>query len=377
MMPTQRRYHVDVVSIPFLAIRDLGRGFRRFVLLGVVVALVALLSTVLSALSTGLVTDGISGLRALPARQLAFEPGAKATFSRSTLDEADLRAFSGMDGVEATALGASFVNAASTSGGPSLDLALFGVAADSFLVTRDDARAALSGEPGLVLARELADEGVKVGDRYEVGGSDVELPVLGFTFAGTYGHAPIAFVSLATWQKIQYGDQPRGRFSAVALRGDSKAIERAGSKAGLDVLTKTAAYAGSPGYSAETTTMTLIRTFLLVISALVVGAFFTVLTVQRTRQIGLLKAMGATNGYIARDSVGQMTILVAVATAVGVAVGVGVVVLLGGGDAPVELAPGSIATVAISLVASGVVGSLAAIRRITQVEPAIALGVEP
>ncbi|MCZ7628903.1 MAG: hypothetical protein M5U19_07470 [Microthrixaceae bacterium] len=101
--------------------------------------------------------------------------------------------------------------------------------ADSFLVTRDDARAALSGEPGVVLASELESEGVKVGDRYRLGGSDVELPVLGFTFAGTYGHAPIAFVSLETWQRIQYGGQPDGRFSAVALRGDAKAIEQAGS----------------------------------------------------------------------------------------------------------------------------------------------------
>ncbi|MBX3314021.1 MAG: ABC transporter permease [Actinobacteria bacterium] len=361
----------------FVALRDLRRGFRRFVLLGVVVALVALLSTVLSGLATGLVTDGISGLRALPAERLAFEPGADATFSRSTVDESDLEAFASTDGVEATPIGASFVNAASTDGGPSLDLALFGVAADSFLVTREDARQALSGTPGIVLASELESEGVAVGDRYTLGGSDVELPVLGFTFAGTYGHAPIAFVSLETWQKIQYGDQPNGRFSAIALRGDAGTIDRVADTVGLDVLTKSQAYTGSPGYSAETTTMTLIRAFLLVISALVVGAFFTVLTVQRTRQIGLLKAMGASNGYIARDSVGQMTILVAAATVVGVGIGIGVVALLSGGDAPVELDLRAVATVALLLVASGVVGSLFAIRRITQIEPAIALGVEP
>ena len=40
--------------------------FFRLLEVLVVIALVALLSTVLSALATGLVTDGISGLRALP-----------------------------------------------------------------------------------------------------------------------------------------------------------------------------------------------------------------------------------------------------------------------------------------------------------------------
>lgn len=358
----------------FVAIRDLRRSFRRFVLLGTVVGLVALLSTVLSGLATGLVTDGISGLRALPIDRLAFEDGADATFSRSTLDADDLAAFASLDGVEVTPLGASFVNAASLDGSPSLDLALFGVTADTFLV---DADTTAAGGPGLVLDAGLEDDGVEVGDRYELGGSGLQLPVLGFTEAGTYGHAPIAFVPLEVWQQVQYGQQPDGRFSALALRGDPEAIDRAGAEAGLEVLTKTEAYDGSPGYSAETTTMTLIRGFLLVISALVVGAFFTVLTVQRTRQIGLLKAMGATNGYIIRDSVGQMTVLVAAATAVGVAIGVGFISMLDGGDAPVELATGSIITVAVLLVLSGVVGSLAAIRRITQVEPAIALGVEP
>lgn len=362
----------------FLALRDLRRGVRRFILLGVVVALVGLLSTVLSGLATGLVTDGISGIRALPFDRLALQDGAEATFSRSTLRDDALDAFDDVEGVEATPLGASFVNAASTDEAPSLDLALFGVAPDSFLVPAAEARAALGGPPGLVLDSELEEDGVEVGDRYTLGGSDVELPVVGFTSAGTYGHAPIAFVSLDVWQEIQYGDRADGRFSAVALRGSSgAAIERAGEDADLDVLTKSQAYAGSPGYTAETTTMTLIRGFLLVISALVIGAFFTVLTVQRTRQIGLLKAMGATNAYIVRDSVGQMTLLVAIATVMGVAAGSVVVAILSGGDAPVELDLRAVATVALLLVASGVLGSLVALRRITQVEPAIALGVEP
>lgn len=362
----------------FLAVRGLRRGWRRFVLLGVVIGLVALLSTVLSGLATGLVTDGISGLRALPFEQLAMEEGAQATFSRSTLQPDALEVFRGIDGVRATPLGASFVNAASVDGGPSLDLALFGVTPDSFLVTRTDARRALSGTPGIVVGSELRDQGVKVGDRYTLGGSGLELPVLGFTFAGTYGHAPIAFTSLETWQQVQYGDQANGRFSAVALDGGSGAeLAAANRRAGTETLTKTEAYTGSPGFTAETTTMSLIRGFLLVISALVIGAFFTVLCVQRTREIGLLKAMGASNAYILRDGIGQMAVLVAAASIVGVAVGAVIVAAMGRGDAPVELAPASILAVLVWLVVAGVGGSLVAFRRVTRIEPAIALGAEP
>lgn len=356
----------------FLAMRDLRRGSRRFLLLGVVVALVALLSTILTGLSTGLVSDGISGLRALPFDHLALQEGSQATFSRSILHPEDLTRLERVEGTEATPIGAGFVNAAAVDGGPSLDLALFGVAPDSFLVTRQDARHALNGQPGLILGRELEQDGVQVGDRYRVGGSELELPVLGFTFAGTYGHAPIAFVSLDTWREIQYGDVNDQRFSAIALRTSRpSAISEAAPD--LQVLTKSQAYAGSPGFTAETTTMTLIRSFLLVISALVIGAFFTVLTVQRTGQIGLLKAMGASNGYVLRDGIGQMTVLVSVATIVGVATGCMVVGVLSRGAAPVELDVRAMVTVAGLLIAAGVIGSLVAFRRITKVEPAVAL----
>ena len=360
----------------FLALRDLRRGIRRFALVGLVVVLVATLSTVLAGLADGLVRDGTSGLRALPLDHLAFQPHAQAAFSRSILDDHALEVWSEAKDVKASPLGMSFVNAQSVGSGPNIDLALFGIAPDSFLLPDARARASMSGTPGLVLAREVADQGVKVGDKYRIAGSDVALPVLGFTFAGSYGHVAIAYVSLPTWQQITYGNDARGRYSALALHltgADLAAIDR---QAGTDTITKKAAYAGSPGFSAETATMTLIRAFLVVISALVIGAFFTVLTIGRTRQIGLLKAMGASNGYVLRDGIGQMTVVVVAATAVGVGVGALVISLLSRGSAPVELTAPALVITAGSMIVSGIVGSLVAFRRITRIEPAIALGVE-
>jgi putative ABC transport system permease protein len=402
-MPTGCRYDVDTVSRPslaparvdrgatgcpistreksarmFLALRDLRRSWRRFVLVGSVVMLVAVLSTVLTGLADGLVRDGTSGLRALPFSHMAFEHNSKAVFSRSTLDATALNAWHQVPRARVSPLGASFVNAQSTKGGVSIDLALFGVPADSFLVKRGVVGRALEGHPGLVLASEVRDEGVKVGDEYTVAGSGVTLPVLGFTFAGSYGHVPIAYTPLTTWQSITYGNDARGRFSAIALDLPEGAnVAAANRAANTELKTKTQTYDGSPGYTAETMTMTLIRVFLLVISALIVGAFFTVLTVQRTRQIGLLKAMGASSGYVMRDGLGQIAIIVLAAAAAGAAVGVGFVAILEGGAAPVELLPRNVLVSAALVVVTGIVGSLVAFRRITKIEPAIALGVEP
>ena len=50
----------------FIGWRELIVSKGRFALVGLVVALVALLSTFLTGLANGLVDDGISGLRGLP-----------------------------------------------------------------------------------------------------------------------------------------------------------------------------------------------------------------------------------------------------------------------------------------------------------------------
>jgi putative ABC transport system permease protein len=360
----------------FLGLRDLRVAKGRFALVGVVIALVALLSTVLAGLANGLVDDGVSGLRALPISHLTFQRGAESSFSRSTLTGDELTTFTGAADVEATPIGVSFLNATSEKGN-TIDLAVFGVDPQGFLAG-DSAAEGLSQRPdggiggGLVLSDELAGE-VSIGEEFSVPGADEALPVVGFTFSGTYGHVPIAYTSLETWQRLQYGDDARGRFSAIALRADDGAdLAALDAAAGTETRTKEAAFAGSPGFSAETATMTLIRGFLLVISALVVGAFFTVWTVQRTRQIGLLKALGASNGYVVRDALGQLAVVLVVAVVVGTLLGLGLGSLVPG-DVPFSFATGPVLTSAVALAVVGLSGSLVALRRLTSVDPIVSL----
>lgn len=340
-------------------------------LVGAVLVLIALMTTLLTGLATGLVNDGISGLRGLPLTDLAFQPGAKSTFSRSTLTDQNLAPWKKASGIEVAPLGVSFANA-KTASGQTLDIAIFGTPPGSFLAPNPEATRALKAPTGIVLSSELKNKGVKTGDMITIAGSEITMPVLGFTYTGSYGHAPIAFTSLKTWQKLYYGADTQGRFSAIAIKGsaDFKAID---AQAGTDTESKTQAYGGSPGYSAETATMSLIRGFLLVISALIVGAFFTVWTIQRTRQIGLLKALGASNSYVLRDALGQLTILMIAATIVGtlLAVGLG---QFAGSSAPFQLEARSVITSAVILIVVGLLGSLAAIRKVTKVDPVIALG---
>lgn len=369
-----------------LARRDLIVAKGRFLLMGTVVALIAMLGVLLAGLAVGLVDDGTSGLARLPVTHLAFQPGSEATFSRSFIPADAVDKLRG-DGVEETApLGVALFNAKLERGSSKpkvVDVALFGVERESFISPTPVSGSGLagSGPAPVVISQQLADEGVKVGDQLVVGLDSTALNVVGVAEAGTYGHVPVAYTDLPTWEQVTPGattPSGRGLVSAMALKlsPDAAAPDDAakvGDRAGLDVLTKQQSFDGSPGYVAETATMSLIRGFLLVISALVVAAFFTVWTVQRRDQIGLLKAMGASDRYVVGDAMLQVLILLVVATVVGTLLGI----LLGSffpAEAPFTLTASSVAGAGAALVVAGLLGSLVAVRRITSVDPLVALG---
>lgn len=369
----------------FVALRDLRFARGRFALMGAVVVLIAVLGVILSGLASGLADSGISSLRALPVTNMAFQSSASGElFTRSTVTSATWRAWARQPGVQQAApFGYALVHAQVSRGGRAhgqLDLAVFGVAPGSFVAPPATAGRPLAAGPGVVISQDIAGKGVRIGDVLTVDQVGTRLPVIGETGAASFGHVGVIYTSLPTWQRLHYGlpgalpPGARAQATAVALRLDgttaTAAIDR---RLGTRTVSKAALYAASPGYSAESGTMGLIRGFLYVISALVVGAFFTVWTIQRKAELALLKALGATTGYLVRDAFAQVVTILVAATGIGTAIGVALGSLLSG-SAPFSLQAGPVTAASGLLVALGVAGALAAVRRITSIDPVTALG---
>lgn len=362
----------------FVAVRDLRFAKGRFALMGGVIALVTVLIVLLTGLANGLVDDGISGLRNLPASHVAFQPGSEATFSRSVVEASVWEELGDSVDVSVEPIGATFLNGKTTDGN-AVDLVMFGVEVDSSLlpdVIEGDSLS--SGSPGVIISTKLANAGVEIGDVIALRGVTAQqINVVGIADAGSYGHVSVVFAPLEIWRTVSFGpaaaDLPFA--SAVTLRvGSGVDLDAIEKELGIEILTKEAAYAGSPGFSAEQSTMTLIRAFLYVIVALVVGAFFSIWTVQRTREIGLLKALGATNRYVMQDALSQVFVVLVSATVVGLLVGVVLATVIGSGDVPFSLSLGSLVSTMALLIGLGALGALVALRRITSVDPIISLG---
>lgn len=369
----------------FLALREIGFARGRFILMGSVVALIAVLMVLLSGLSSGLVNDGVSGLQRVPATSFAFqEDVAKdSAFSRSIVSAEAVDVWADRPGVEdAAPFGNTLVNGR-TDRDVEVDLALFGIEVGSFMTPEVAEGRPLGEAPGeVVVSATAAEEGVEIGDVITVESTGAALEVVGvLAEQHTFGHVDIGYVPLRTWQEIRAGvregdevaDRVYDEITAVAVRGDTD-LAAGDAAAGTSSLTVEESYGASPGYTAETSTLQLIQVFLYAISALVVGAFFTVLTIQRKQEIAVMRAMGASTGYLLRDSLLQSAVLLVVSAGLGVGVGVAAGAALSSTPMPFSLEAGPITTATVALLVLGMAGATVAVVRIVRVDPLSALG---
>jgi len=376
----------------FIAIRDLGFARGRFFLMGLVVALIAFLTTLLSGLSAGLIKNNISGLMQLPVTHIAFEYDDEPTYRGTMVDRAMWEGWARKSrGRAQEPLGHTVFNARGADDDP-LELTLWGVRPGSFTEPKVTAGAQL-GEPanGVIVSKILADKGVKIGDTITLDRVLTEFQVIGITEEANIGHIPIVYAMLPRWQEATYGPpggMPPGEAfpdvvydfaSVIALQIDDS-VDEATIKAiddelGTSTLEKVdRAYRSSTGYLEEVRSVGMIQYSLILIAAVVIGAFFSIWTIQRTQEIGLVKALGATNGYLLRDSLGQALLILVTGTLIGLGAGLWIGQFIMKTGRPFMYVPGTVATAIIALLVAGLIGGALAVRRITAVDPMIALG---
>lgn len=213
------------------------------------------------------------------------------------------------------------------------------------------------------------------GDRVRIAGRDVVVAQIAGD-AG-YSHLPVVWTHLTDWQWMTGVIGPP-RATAIALTTTASddldaRIAAADRQWGTITMERTEAGVGIGSYAAENGSLQMMRGFLYAICALVVGAFFSIWTIQRGPEVAVLKALGASTWVLLRDAVAQAAVLLAV----GVVLGSAVVAALGSaiGDAvPFVLDARTVLLPAAAIVGVGVLGAAVAVRRLVRVDPLAALG---
>jgi putative ABC transport system permease protein len=241
-----------------------------------------------------------------------------------------------------------------------------------------------------------------VGDRVRVifVGPAEEFTIVGlsgFGKADNLGGATLAVFDLRTGQRVF--DKP-GRFDAISVQADQNTdpgtlLERVSSAipAQYEAVSGQQAAADNAaqikqGINFLGTAVLFFAGISLFVGAFVIANTFAIVVAQRTRELALLRALGATGGQILRSVVGEAALVGLVASVIGLGFGVGVGVglrrliqLISGGaalpGADILVLP---RTVIVSLVLGVVVAVLSAIapaRRAARLSPIAAMREAP
>lgn len=354
----------------YLALRDLRHAKGRFGLIVGVVALMTLLVGFLSGLTGGLASQNISALMHLRADQVVFsmDEGIDPSYTASAVEEEQAEVWRTAPGVaDASPVGLSFV--------------LLEGAETSETVAVVAAEEGLTAEvPGSVDGVSLDEEtasmlGVGVGDVLTLAGR--ELTVEQVVEATQFSHRAVVWTQLETWQRyLEDTRQPAAYASVLLVDTDGSDGALDGTALDTELGTTTTGFWSSltalEAFKSEIGSLGLMIGMLVVIAVLVIGVFFLVWSMQRQRDISVLKALGADTGWIARDALGQALLVLLLGA------GLGAVAALGLGWLAAQALPfvltwPFLVVPAVGMVLAGLVGALVSLRQITRVDPLTAL----
>ncbi|OIK10944.1 hypothetical protein BIV60_19420 [Bacillus sp. MUM 116] len=226
----------------------------------------------------------------------------------------------------------------------------------------------------VLLDQSLKSEKIKVGSIVEDSRTGTKLTVSGFMKDQTFSHTPAAIVSFATWDNLSGGAQ-KGEYNAIVLNKDNKALKNQIGKLvkGGEWVQKNQVIKGIPGYNAEQNSLMMMLTFLIVIAVFVLAAFFYIMTIQKTAQFGILKAIGAKSSFLVKSTIFQVMIL----TIINIAAAIGFTILFKAvlpSDIPFIFDLLQIAKFSGVLFLVSILGSLLSVFNIVKADPIQAMG---
>src|SRR5512138_8885 len=333
----------------YLALKEVIRNRGRFFLVSLVIALITLLVLFIAALGEGLANGNKEYISNLDAQLIVFLEKSDYIISSSRLESTTVRAIRRADSVDAAGPIYTSVTEIVSSSKP-LKVSLL---------------AAEPGEPGMppliagrtyrggdsreaVIDRNVAlRTGIQVGDEIRirsVQGTDDQfftLKVVGLTAGQSYLFQPTIFVAPSSWENIRpqsaaelQDDTPYPNIVAVRLKPSVSAqaarAELLSRVQSIEIADIPTTISNIPGYSAQQSTVQTQAVFTLLIGILVIGGFFQIQVLQKVPQIGVLKAIGSSNGVVGWASVIQIIVV----TAIGVGIGGGLTYLFSLGFPP-------------------------------------------
>ncbi|EEL31065.1 ABC transporter, permease [Bacillus cereus Rock3-28] len=172
-----------------------------------------------------------------------------------------------------------------------VDIAIFSSERNTFLEPKIVKGATIgTAQNEIVVDESIKAKGIDIGDTIIDPVSKKEFKIVGLVNGEKFSHMPVVYMNQDVLREIA---QPNLKdYNAIALRTDKDVKD-------AHVVDKEKVLLSVPGHKEQQNTLTMIIAFLLIIASLLIGVFYYVITLQKTQQIGVLKAIGTRNSYLA------------------------------------------------------------------------------
>jgi putative ABC transport system permease protein len=349
-----------------ISLRDLQWRRRRFVIVVLVASLAFGLALVMTGVTNQLSNEGTNTVALFGADEWVVANGVKGPFTTSQLIDGGLSdEIASQPGVTA----ASPILVGRTLIGDT-DVNVIGYDPASPILPHKLSEALAGAAGDGAVADERFD--VEVGETFDLGGTAVPV-VAQVSETSFYFSMPTVFLPLPVVQHLLFADQDVA--SAIVVTGDD-VFAGNGSADDLDGsvtwLTNDDVRADYDRVLKSTKdTIGIINTLLWLMAAGIVAAIVYVSVLERTRDFATLKAIGTSNRSLIGGLIGQSAVVsvASALTAVGVAKAISPTFSF-----PVAVPSGAYVQMLVVAMVVGIVASLAGIRRISRIDPALAFG---
>jgi putative ABC transport system permease protein len=347
-----------------ISLRDLQFRKRQFAIAIIGAAMVFAMALILTGAREGFNTEARDTVEGTGADGWVVPEGVSGPFTTvsglpaSTADE-----IAGAPGVEAASPFVATSNTAKREDGELLTINALGVVPYELGSPGDVTDGEVLAGPGeAVVDERLKDVGV--GDTIEVSG--LELEVVGEVEGRTYfGGVPVVYMPLSDAQEITYRGEPLS--NAVMFTGELRDAPRGLTIQDNEVVQEDMKRVldGAIG------TIDLTRLLMWIVAAVIIGTVIYLSALERLTDFAVLKAVGGESRSLAIGLSVQAVIASVLSAAVAAAFAQVLKPLF---PLPITLEPSAYLLMTAIAIVVGVLASVAALRRVLKVDPALAFG---
>jgi putative ABC transport system permease protein len=365
-----------------LALAEIRRAKLRFALLIGAVALLVFLILFQQSLAGSLLGQFTGGLEHQSATVLVYNAEARRSVDGSRILPQQLLAVSAVQGVAAAGPIGEGSFTAKLETGELHDTTVFGYELGRPGSPTTLSQGRLPEKDGEAVASAAdASAGYGIGKTVTLVPGDVPVTIVGLADDVQFNVQPTLFLSFGTYEELVRATNPDATGVLPNLVGvepvsgvDHVALATSITQQvrGVEALERNAAVASLPGVSSIRQSFAIILGLAFVVVILLTGFFFLIITVQKMSSLTLLRAVGASGGFLVRTLIIQVVFVIGAALLV--AVPLTIVSVNGAASAQftATVEPSVVITTSVAILVLGVLAALGAMRRVARIDPAAA-----